>query len=222
MTDFIEDSEIPKAMPMEDVPDTADLPDFTDEEIAEEYGSYVDDTSIRAYELGLERCRDIATETFTSEVLGEWYDMSKDERVDLINTYGHRIADVMGIDFRGLVFDVTETGVLGYNSGDGYVHLAEYLVKEPGQIVELIDTVSHELRHQFQYEAYHDPEKFGIDEQTAREWRLAWEVYYTQDPVSNYDPIGYKYNPLETDARNCGEAMAQAVVRGWYKDISVA
>ena len=38
MTDFNEDSEIPKAMPMEDVPDTADLPDFTDEEIAEEYG----------------------------------------------------------------------------------------------------------------------------------------------------------------------------------------
>lgn len=237
MTDISNSFEVPEikdttALPdfQIDFPDLSEYPKMSLEDTLAEVNrlisdnhrwlSEMQDISPLAYDMHLDECKEIARNVFSSDVRDEWYEMSSSERTEIITEYGKKIASEMGIQFKGIVFDVTEEGTLGYTNGDGCIHLAKYLVNDPGQIIQLIDTVSHELRHQFQYEAFHDPEKFGIDAQTAREWQLAWEVFYSYNPVSFYDPIAYKYNPCEIDARHAGESIAQSVVRDWYKEIA--
>ena len=102
----------------------------------------------------------------------------------------------------------------GYNAGDGYVHLNVDMLVDPGMLMCLVDTVAHEARHQLQNEAIENPSKFPIDEATIKEWTGGKEAY-TLDLPSAYDPWGYTYNPMETDAKYFGESM----VRELTKDI---
>lgn len=235
MSDFTEVPEAREAPANVDMPSVtpplADVPILSSEEVRAEMNQLISDSNpgfaeMRddmpdAYEVRLNECCDIARSTFTAEMIGEWYNMSSAERAEVINDYGRRISEAMGIHFKGVLFDVADARVNGYNNGDGYVHLAVGLVSDPGCLLQVVDTVSHELRHQFQSEACMNPEKFGIDEVTAAEWRRAAEIYTTND-ISYYDPIAYKYNPLETDARNFGNRVSQSIVRDWYKAANAA
>ena len=77
--------------------------------------------------------------------------------------------------------------------------------------LKLVDTITHELRHQYQSECvqrFHD-----VSEEVIKEWTKGYEIYTTNQPWA-YDPWGYKYNPLEIDARYAGES----VIRGMTKD----
>ncbi len=173
---------------------------------------------VEAREYGIRECADVAKACFTPEVIRAWGKMSLDARDKVIQEYAKGIGEAMGIKFKGIVWErfsvQNGTYICGYNAGDGYVHLNMDFLTDPGRLMFVVDTVAHEARHQFQNEAIDHPKKFPIDEPTIKEWTVGRDVY-TLDMPSAYDPWGYTYNPMETDARYFGETM----VRELTKDI---
>lgn len=173
---------------------------------------------VEAREYGVNECADVAKTCFTPEVIRAWGMMDLDARNKVIQEYANGIGEAMGINFKGIVWEQfpIENGMYtyGYNAGDGYVHLNVDMLADPGQLMHVVDTVAHEARHQLQNEAIENPSKFPIDEATIKEWTVGKEVY-TLDMPSAYDPWGYTYNPMETDAKYFGESM----VRELTKDI---
>ena len=173
---------------------------------------------VEAREYGVKECADVAKACFTPEVIRAWGMMDLDARNKVIQEYANGIGKAMGINFKGIVWEQfpIENGMYtyGYNAGDGYVHLNIDMLADPGQLMHVVDTVAHEARHQLQNEAIENPSKFPIDEATIKEWTVGREVY-TLDMPSAYDPWGYTYNPMETDAKYFGESM----VRELTKDI---
>jgi len=173
---------------------------------------------MEAREYGVSECADVAKGCFTPEVISEWGIMSYEERDSVIQEYAVGIGEALDITFKGVIWENMpyEYGsyTYGYNCGDGYIHLNADLLADPGQLIQLVDTVAHEARHQMQAEAVENPERFPFDEATIKEWKVGFEVYTTEMPNA-YDPWGYTYNPTEVDARFFGESM----VRELTKDI---
>ena len=171
---------------------------------------------VEAREYAVEECADVAKECFTAEVIQEWGAMGLEERNQIVQEYAEGIGQAMGIDFKGIVWEEfpIENGayVYGYNSGDGYVHLNVEMLANPAQLMSIVDTVAHEARHQLQNEAIENPSKFPIDEATIKEWTVGQAIYTLEAP-SAYDPWGYTYNPMETDARFFGESMVREVTK---------
>ncbi len=173
---------------------------------------------VEAREYGVKECADVAKSCFTPEVIREWGMIGMDARDKVVQEYARGIGDAMDINFKGIIWErfPIENGMYtyGYNAGDGYVHLNVDMLADPGMLMYLVDTVAHEARHQLQNEAIENPSKFPIDEATIKEWTVAREMYTLEMPNA-YDPWGYTYNPMETDARYFGESM----VRELTKDI---
>ena len=181
---------------------------------AKETGSEI----VEAREYGVKECADVAKRCFTPEVIRAWGLMNMEARNQVVQGYAKGIGEAMGINFKGIVWEhfPIENGMYtyGYNAGDGYVHLNVDMLADPAYLMHLVDTVAHEARHQLQTEAIENPSKFPIDVATIKEWTYGRNTY-TLDMPTAYDPWGYTYNPMETDARYFGEAM----VRELTKDI---
>ena len=201
-----------------ETPDEAyeELDEFLAENRAMEF-AYQDIEQIR-----MEECREAVTDVVTPEVCDNWVEMSLDERKEVMTELAAAIAEAQGTEFNGVVFDAGKDDgpfetTYGYAQGDGIIHLNESVLANAGDFLKMVDTVSHESRHQFQMEAIEDPEKFGISQETADAWRFGQETY-TNEWASEYDLVGYNYNPMESDARIFGESMAQQVVQNWKHD----
>lgn len=187
-----------------------------------EYGDSVTDSKyapseiVEAREYGVKECADVAKACFTPEIIKEWGLMNLEARDKVIQEYANGIGEAMGINFKGIVWEhfPIENGVYtyGYNAGDGYVHLNVDMLADPGQLMHVVDTVAHEARHQLQNEAIENPSKFPIDEATIKEWTVGRDIY-TLDQPNAYDPWGYTYNPMETDARYFGESMVRELTK---------
>lgn len=172
---------------------------------------------VEAREYGVKECADVAKACFTPDVIRLWGVMNMDARNEIIQEYAKGIGDALGIDFKGIIwkdFPVGEDGrvTLGENCGDGYVSLNVGILADPGKLMYLVDTVAHEARHQLQNEAIDNPGKYPIDDETILEWAYG-RLTYTLDEPSAYDPWGYTYNPMETDARYFGEAMVRELTK---------
>ena len=171
---------------------------------------------VEAREYGVKECAEVAKACFTPEIIRAWGWMDLNARNEVIQEYANGIGEAMGINFKGIVWErfPIENGMYtyGYNAGDGYVHLNVDLLADPGQLMHVVDTVAHEARHQLQNEAIENPSKFPIDEATIKEWTVGREVY-TLDMPSAYDPWGYTYNPMETDAKFFGESMVRELTK---------
>ena len=171
---------------------------------------------VEARDYGVKECADVAKACFTPEIIKAWGLMNLEARDKVIQEYANGIGEAMGINFKGIVWEQfpIENGMYtyGYNAGDGYVHLNVDMLADPGQLMHVVDTVAHEARHQLQNEAIENPSKFPIDEATIKEWTVGREIY-TLDQPSAYDPWGYTYNPMETDARYFGESMVRELTK---------
>jgi hypothetical protein len=171
---------------------------------------------VEAREYGVKECADVAKACFTPEIIKAWGLMNLEARNKVIQEYANGIGEAMGINFKGIVWEQfpIENGMYtyGYNAGDGYVHLNVDMLADPGQLMHVVDTVAHEARHQLQNEAIENPSKFPIDEATIKEWTVGRDIY-TLDQPSAYDPWGYTYNPMETDARYFGESMVRELTK---------
>ncbi len=162
-------------------------------------------------EFGIKECTAAAKEIFTPDVLEKWAKMNPEQRLALAQEYGSRVAESFDLaDYKGVIFEKME-GMNGFNRGDGIAHLNSDFLNDLSSPLQMVDTITHELRHQYQVECvrgYH-----YIPEETKKEWAIGTQIYTNTSPWA-FDPWGYKYNPLETDARYAGES----VVREFTKD----
>jgi hypothetical protein len=162
--------------------------------------------NIREY--GLRECADAAKNIFTREVFSDWGRMGIEQRGQIVREYSKAIGNGLNIDFKGVVFEPMKNNISGYNNGNGRIYLNDNLLRNPSEVINLIDTITHEARHQMQFEAIQNPEKFGLDLATLKEWTAGMESY-TSQWASEYDPWGYFYNPVELDARYFGESVVR-------------
>ena len=163
-------------------------------------------------EFGLQECIEAAKGIFTPEVLDNWASLSPEQRSELAQQYGDRVAQSFQlVNYNGVVFEPME-GANGYNNGDGHAYLSDTLIKEQRSPLQLIDTITHELRHQYQSECVEGLHL--VPDETRMEWAKATLMYTTQMPWAE-DPWGYKYNPLELDARYAGESVVREMTKDY-------
>lgn len=205
-------------------PTTNDIPqEFSQPDLLREVAPYYTANEVlesREYvderEFGLKETVEAAKEIFTPQVISEWGSMTIEQRSAKFQEYQHAVAEALGIEPGEVIFKDLP-GAYGYNNGDGNVYLNKMLLEDPQWIIKCIDTIAHETRHQYQHEAVLDPERFGISPEVAKEW--AWAIEnYTQDDLSQYDPWGYHYNPIEMDSRYFGEAVVREITKDLIND----
>ena len=167
---------------------------------------YIEPLDIRDY--GISKCIESAKRIFTPEILVQWPDFSQEHRIELVQLYGQAVADNFDLkDFKEIIIKDLGYGVNGENCGDGYIYLSRSLVCDPmASPLQVVDTITHEMRHQFQSECIEG--KHNVPAATCAEWKIGQDEY-TDLPPFAFDPWGYKYNPLELDARYAGETVVR-------------
>ena len=160
-------------------------------------------------DFGLDKCSEAAKEIFNPGVIENWANLSLEQRKEIAGAYAAEVANAFELqNFTGVHFEDLDQGVMGYNNGDGSIHLSNTLIAPWTSPLEIMNTITHELRHQYQFEAvqgYHN-----VADDVRKEWATAQEIYSYDQPYC-YDPWGYTYNPLEIDARYAGETVVRNV-----------
>ena len=131
-----------------------------------------------------ERVSEALTEIFDDQTLVEWGGMSMEAREAKLSVYYEKLGEILGIDAKGIIIEdcyaTTKPGVLGYNSGDGYLHIDYRDVQNPEKIGNLLFTTTHEARHQMQSEAIEDPSRFPwISPAMIEQWEYNMVNYHT-------------------------------------------
>ncbi len=164
-------------------------------------------------EMRVDETAEIMAEVFTEEVLTSWTEMSQEEKTEKLNEYYIKAGENLGIETKGVIVEPmpSEPGMIafGYNSGDGYIHLNEEIVNDPDWLGQVLDTATHEMRHQFQSDVLASPERFpDIPKDVLAEWR------YEMDPRNyinpDYDYEGYYNQTIERDAREYSANVLEA------------
>ena len=164
-------------------------------------------------EFGINECKEDAKRIFSPEVISRWPEMSPEEREEIVSQYGDCVAQNFELaNYKGVVFEPMDEGTNGFNRGDGVAHISDRLIKEQLSPLQIVDTLTHELRHQYQTECiqgFH-----YVPDETLREWQTGLEIYTDEMPWAE-DPWGYKYNPLEMDARYAGESVVRELTKDY-------
>lgn len=167
------------------------------------------DKFVEQRDFGLDKCSEAAKEIFNLGVIENWANLSLEQRKEIAGAYANEVAQAFELqNYVGVYFEDLEPGVGGYNNGDGSIHLSNELLTAWSSPLQIMSTITHELRHQYQFEAvqgYHN-----VAEDVRNEWEVAQEIYNYDQPYC-YDPWGYFYNPLEIDARYAGETVVRNV-----------
>jgi hypothetical protein len=147
---------------------------------------------------------------FTPEVLGEWNNMSAEQRHRYIAEYTDYISRVLGVTIKEIAFYDFAPNHFGSMFRDGTMVLNSRFYDSTEHYYRpevLINIITHEVRHMFQFSAMLNPERYGVSQETADLWR---------DNENNYirgqdDPQGYMAQPVEVDARRFAQqVMSQA------------
>ena len=167
------------------------------------------DDFVEQRDFGLDKCTEAAKNIFNQGVIDNWSNLSLEQRQQIAGVYAAEVAGAFELqNYTGVYFEDLEDGLQGYNNGDGSIHLSNELITAWSSPLEIMNTITHELRHQYQFEAvqgFHN-----VPEDVVKEWATAQEIYNYDQPWC-YDPWGYTYNPLEIDARYAGETVVRNV-----------
>jgi hypothetical protein len=160
------------------------------------------------------KATDVMAEVFDQNTIIEWGTMSMEEREAKLSEYYGKLGSTLGIDAQGVIIeDCSQTageGVLGYNSGDGYLHIDYRNLEDPSKLLDVLNTTTHEARHQLQNEAIADPSRFPeLSPSLIAEWEHNMQNYDSGE----FGYEGYYNQGVEVDAR----AFAGDVIIG-YKD----
>lgn len=158
---------------------------------------------------GIKECSEALEKIFTDERLSEWPNYSPEERAEILNEGAHAIGKELGINIIGIKFESMEPQSRGMNSGDGYVVLNSDVLYDPSLIVDAMDTVTHESRHQLQFEAIEHPENFNIAPEVIESWR---NNFYSGYIKPEWDFEEYTKQPVEKDAVNFAENIIKNVL----------
>jgi len=162
-------------------------------------------------ELRINDTAEIMAECFPEGVIVNWSEFSLEEKTEILNEYYVKAGENLGIDTKGVIVEpmTSEPGKIafGYNNGDGYIHLNEAVLDTPGMFGQILDTVTHEMRHQFQNDVLMNPSNFSdIPNNVVENWEYEFNHYISPD----YDYQGYYEQAIECDARDFAEDVLQA------------
>lgn len=80
-------------------------------------------------EFGLDACSEAAMEIFNPGVIDAWGSMTERERKAIALEYAERVAQAFElVNYEGVYIEKLEPGTLGYNNGDGTIHLTNDLL----------------------------------------------------------------------------------------------
>ena len=203
-----------KAINFDDLKDTSSSTFDPDKRLgAKEINPNYSAEDIRNY--GLKEASAVTKEIFTPDIIkSEWKNYNEVQRQEVLEHYGIKVAEALGIDFKGVCFTslCDSCYCWGCSEGRGQVCVTPSFLTTPKYLIEAINTIAHEVRHEFQDQALKNPDKFNLDDKTKKEWSLAKETY-TLAGASELDPFGYEYNALELDARHFGEGIINELQR---------
>jgi hypothetical protein len=165
-----------------------------------------------------EKASDVMSEVFDKNTISEWGTMSMEAREAKLSEYYNKLGEALGIDARGVIVeDCSQTvgdGVLGYNSGDGYLHIDCKNLEDPSKLLDVLNTTTHEARHQLQSEAIADPSRFPeISPSLISEWEHNMQNY--DNGAFGYE--GYYNQVVEVDAR----VFAADVINGYKNKLGL-
>lgn len=167
-------------------------------------------------EFGLDECTDAAMEIFNPGVINEWDNIPLLERKGIAMLYADRVAEAFHLEnYQGVYIEDLPDNILGSNNGDGSIHLDESLIADGTTPFSIIDTITHELRHQYQSECVNG--FHNVSDEVRNEWAVATEIY-NYDRPSSYDPWGYAYNPLEIDSNYAGNTVVRNMSSQIFND----
>lgn len=152
----------------------------------------------------------IMAEVFTEDVIANWTELSTETKSELLNEYYIRAGENMGIETKGVIVEpmYATSGYImyGYNSGDGYIHINEYVLNDPSQLGEVLNTATHEMRHQLQSDVVDNPGAFSdISDEIVETWEYELNHYINPD----YDFQGYCEQAIEGDANDFAENVLE-------------
>lgn len=141
-----------------------------------------------------------------------WKSASLDERKSILSDYMQRVSQVMGISVSGLTFISVESqnGYVtrgSYNDLTNYVMINEWVIENSDDSYDLINTISHELRHAYQYTVCQNPENFIVSQETIALWQESFDNYksssgFEAEGMSTSEAYkAYRNQAVEKDAR---------------------
>lgn len=165
-------------------------------------------------EIRVNETAEIMTDIFTKDVLTSWPEMSIDDKTAKLNEYFIKAGKNLNIETNGVIIESIPSNdpnsiTLGYNSADGYIHINYDVLKDPSQLGDILDTATHEMRHQFQADALENPLTFSdIPRDILDQWQYEWTPgnYISAE----YDLQGYYEQEIECDARYFAESVMKS------------
>lgn len=152
------------------------------------------------------RCQEIATDVFTSKIRGQWSSITEARRKEIVEDYADRIGnELFG---RGMIikYDSTGEGSYGY-ADDGTMGIGRHISINPRfvtnpkkdySIDNLIDTLTHESRHQYQDKARSSLfNSYDLPDSLKGQWKAPYITYAPEK--DNY--FQYYNQEVERDAR---------------------
>ena len=147
------------------------------------------------YEKSIE-CGEIANAIFTPEVREQWADITPEERLAYITQYKDEISVVLGEGTHITPDDIGFCNGFGVSYNVSGIGINEAFIYEPTgnySLDKLIDTTTHEMRHQYQDAAVENPDKYGVPDGVYEEW--------TQKYIDSGKYTKYYQQPIEADAK---------------------
>lgn len=154
----------------------------------------------KEYQKAIE-CGEAADRIFTEEIKSNWGNMTSEERIEIINEYKDAIGIIFGeginITTSDVKYDNEVQDGFGKSFG-GYIAINPNFINDPTgnySVDKLIDTITHEMRHEYQVYVIANPDLFEEPENVYYDWSLKYIP-----PRPEYEP--YYHQPKEEDARS--------------------
>lgn len=180
----------------------AQVPETVKTELSETDKKKVDET------------KELLHETFGEDVVDTIAKASNKQRVDLMDEFAHELAKLYGLDIDiDITIDkVSSWGYYSYDNKKAVFNIAVLMADAENSafktvVLEVIDTIIHELRHAVQHKAASDPDFWDVGEERAKTWAANMRNYVRP----GVDPRGYANQPVEADATTFAGAVMSEV-----------
>lgn len=150
-----------------------------------------------------------------------WSTASVAERKQILQDYINRVCDIMGLPRRTIQWDYSPSEVRdgrtyanygAFHRDDNSIHINEWVLENGDSSgfssYREITTVTHELRHYYQWDAVNHPDKYVVTTDTVNAWDQSFKDYKTQagfmrEGMSAQDAFeAYQNQTVEVDARH--------------------
>lgn len=136
-----------------------------------------------------------------------WYRLREIDKVGVLQQAENRLAELQRRSPAEVLMVDCEPNVYGgYNYGTNQIEISSHLLRS-NDVKEVVDTIAHEGRHAYQYQATMFPE-IHHDRNEVREWRKNFFNYMRQE---DYGYELYRSQPLEADAWKYGKTIAEGL-----------